>query len=408
MDFWGFTAVEVFTLICLCLRMYGRRRITRTFGPEDYVMMSILVLFLVFTVLGKYATVTAMGVNIWTLGSHAIAVALKACCVISVFYLVLLSLTKVAILCFYLRIFPNRWFRIASWITVTWVAVSTAVLIFLSIFQCMPINYNWEGWKGEITDFECIDVNALSYAAAGLAIAQEIAILILPLPLLLKLNTTWRKRASIIVMFSLGVFVLITSCVRLRYLLTYARSSNPTWDYTDAVLWSGIEVNVSIIVASLPAIRQLLTQLLPRAFGSTSNISTRSRPRRPRQSRITSEDKSTETLTRRNRNISSRMRESQSRLSGVFEHWTSRLYEDAGSWLDFGVKTRGSLRTEIVAEPELAETNFYIACTRSSVDRNRIQVLTTISSDTAMHAASKSNAEVEREIRPDVQGPASM
>ncbi|KAI0484507.1 hypothetical protein GGR56DRAFT_27595 [Xylariaceae sp. FL0804] len=263
-DFWGITAVEGLTFLCLCFRIYGRYLVTRSFEAEDYMMMAVFVLFIVFTVIGKYTSLTAFGVDIWTVPPDTIAYCLKLFYVEEAFYLLLLSLTKAAILCLYLRIFPNRWFRLASWATLAFVSLSTLIMIFLSIFQCSPIGYNWEAWRGEgaaaTTRHRCLDVNALSYAAAGFAIAQEIAILTLPLPLLVRLNTTWRKRASIILMFSLGVFVLITSCARLRYLLSFARSANPTWDYTDLMVWTALEVNVSIVVASLPAIRQLLAR----------------------------------------------------------------------------------------------------------------------------------------------------
>jgi len=45
--------------------------------------------------------------------------------------------------------------------------------------------------------------------------------------------------------------------VRLWTILSFGDSVNPTWDYTNVVIWTGLEVAVSIIVTSLPAIRVL-------------------------------------------------------------------------------------------------------------------------------------------------------
>lgn len=70
------------------------------------------------------------------------------------------------------------------------------------------------------------------------------------------------------IMFSLGVFVLITSCVRLWSLYSFGESVNPTWDYTDVIIWTGLEVAVSIIVPSLPAIRVLINRRMPGLLGS--------------------------------------------------------------------------------------------------------------------------------------------
>jgi hypothetical protein len=184
------------------------------------------------------------------------------------FYLVILALTKISILYFYLRIFPTRGFRIAAYIIMGWVAISHLIFVFMQVFQCTPINYVWEGWTGEFGPHRCVDVNTLSYIAAGFNIAQDAVLIVLPLPLLLGLNANRRTKAGIILMFSLGIFVMITSCIRLRYLLLFAKSKNPTWDYSDALIWTGAEVAVSIIVTSMPAIRVLINRVWPNLFGS--------------------------------------------------------------------------------------------------------------------------------------------
>lgn len=185
------------------------------------------------------------------------------------FYLAILALTKMSILCFYLRIFPNTTFRAVSYVVLFWVAASGIVSIFVQIFQCTPINFIWEGWKkGEFGPYKCIDINALGFATAASSIAQDIAIIVMPLPLLARLNVSRRCKLGIMIMFSLGVFVLITSCIRLWSLYSFGESVNPTWDYTDVIVWTGLEVAVSIIVTSLPAIRVLINRRMPGVFGS--------------------------------------------------------------------------------------------------------------------------------------------
>lgn len=46
-------------------------------------------------------------------------------------------------------------------------------------------------------------------------------------------------------------------------------SENPTYDYTDVIIWTGLELDVSVIVASLPALRKYLG-LRFEAFGSST------------------------------------------------------------------------------------------------------------------------------------------
>lgn len=186
------------------------------------------------------------------------------------FYTLVLALARVGILLFMIRVFAVPTFRIISWAVMGWVILSAVIVVFMTIFQCTPISYNWEGWKGDMDSASCIDVNALGYAAAGAGIAQDITIIILPLPIIASLQMSMRKRLQTLFMFSLGIFIVITSCIRLRYLVQFAKSLNPTWDNTDVVIWTSLEVNVTVIVLCLPTLRVILVRLFPTFFGTTS------------------------------------------------------------------------------------------------------------------------------------------
>jgi hypothetical protein len=162
------------------------------------------------------------------------------------------------VLYFYLRIFPNQEFRYITFGVIGYVAVSTLVGLFLQIFQCSPVPSIWEAWKGDYGPHKCLNINMMAFAVASNLIAQDVVVLLLPIPLLAKLNMSWRKRIGVIIMFSLGIFAVLTSSIRLHYLVVMANTTNPTYDYTDVIIWTGLEVDVSVIVACLPAIRSYL------------------------------------------------------------------------------------------------------------------------------------------------------
>src|SRR3569833_1738588 len=119
-------------------------------------------------------------------------------------YLAILCLTKLSILCFYLRIFPQSTFRRATFLVIAWVVLSTLVLLGLQIFQCVPVPYVWEGWKGTFGPHRCLDIRGVAYAAAGTCIAQDVAVLALPVPLILALNATKHNKTRDQHKFSLG------------------------------------------------------------------------------------------------------------------------------------------------------------------------------------------------------------
>jgi hypothetical protein len=191
-----------------------------------------------------------------------------------IFYTGVLALCRMIMLLFMIRIFSvDRRFRIITYSIMGWVLVSAIIIMFMTLFQCWPIRHNWDGWKGEVESYQCLNVNALGYAAAGSGIAQDLAILLLPIPVIIGLQMPWKKRILTLFMFSLGVFIVITSVLRLRSLLAFAKSHNPTWDYTDAVIWTSAEVHVSVIVLCLPAIRVLLIRLFPGVFQTQASKS---------------------------------------------------------------------------------------------------------------------------------------
>lgn len=64
--------------------------------------------------------------------------------------------------------------------------------------------------------------------------------------------------------------VTIVSMLRLKSLIHFANSWNPTWDQWSVVFWSTIEVTVGFICICLPALRLMLMRMYPRAFETDS------------------------------------------------------------------------------------------------------------------------------------------
>ncbi|TLS25953.1 hypothetical protein PpBr36_07214 [Pyricularia pennisetigena] len=266
-------ALHGLALAVIFLRLYGRWYALRTFGNDDWVALVILLapnidseqqpLFIVQIFIGNYVGHMAFGIDIWWVDTDTLTDALRVFYFGETVYVLLLGLTKISILFFFLRVFPPPNFRRLTYITIGFLSLSTAALDMAQILQCNPVDKAWYGWQepGFLVNggsSSCISVNALTYASAGVSIFFDVVILLLPLPIILGLDATRRLRAEIVVMLSVGVLVLITSCVRMRYIALFADSTNPTWDATDAILWSGIEISVAVICISLPAIRVLL------------------------------------------------------------------------------------------------------------------------------------------------------
>ena len=79
-------------------------------------------------------------------------------------------------------------------------------------------------------------------------------------------------------MFSIGLIATLVSILRLRSLVHFGRTRNPTWDLVDLTIWSVTESKVGIICACLPMAAVFFTRLAPQWLGMTVAASTRNAP----------------------------------------------------------------------------------------------------------------------------------
>ncbi|OHE94022.1 CFEM domain-containing protein [Colletotrichum orchidophilum] len=207
-----------------------------------------------------------LGKDIWTLTPHQIESFGYWFYIVEPMYFVQMGLVKMAILCFYMRIFDRTGLGKLLWGTAAFNAVNTFVFLMVGIFQCTPIHYYWTRWDGEHRG-TCININAVPWANAIISIVLDLWILYLPLSRIRTLNLHWWKKLAVTLMFCVGTFVTVVSILRLQSLVRFANSLNPTWDQFDIAFWTCLEVPTGIICCCLPAIRLILIQVFPKLFG---------------------------------------------------------------------------------------------------------------------------------------------
>jgi hypothetical protein len=92
----------------------------------------------------------------------------------------------------------------------------------------IPFEGNWTNWMYKVPPVKCIDTFAAVYVAAALSIIHDVVILVMPIPLLWKLNLAWQKKANLSIMFSVGSFVILCSLLRLPSLRKLKASTDPS------------------------------------------------------------------------------------------------------------------------------------------------------------------------------------
>ena len=118
---------------------------------------------------------------------------------------------KASILYLYHRIFfVSRGFMIGLWVLGVFVACYSITQFFAAILQCMPIASTWDP---EIKGY-CINTDIGATVIATLNVLTDFIILILPMPILWRLQKPTKEKIQIMGMFLLAGFVCFASIYR--------------------------------------------------------------------------------------------------------------------------------------------------------------------------------------------------
>ncbi|KAE8146585.1 hypothetical protein BDV25DRAFT_48283 [Aspergillus avenaceus] len=166
-----------------------------------------------------------------------------------IWYLCYIWCLKGVLLCLYNKLtegtFWKRLVHIASgFCLATWLAC-----MLTHICICTPIPRNWQikPYAGD----NCTVRKPNYIVIATLNVLSDLVVLLVPIPVLLKLQIPLPRKLILIFLFSSGIFVIICSILRAYYSLKSLST------LSIALGWADRECFVAAIVASLPGIKPL-------------------------------------------------------------------------------------------------------------------------------------------------------
>ncbi|KAI1025969.1 hypothetical protein LB503_006986 [Fusarium chuoi] len=144
------------------------------------------------------------------------------------------SLAKLALLMFYFRLSPQRWFKISVWSTAVFISGYTIGIFFAVMFACHPIAMNWDV---TITEGKCINRPGLYIATAITNIISDVILFILPLPMVLQLQMPFKQKVGLMGILTIGSLTVVTSIVRVSLLPGMLKSMDLTWVIAFPSIW---------------------------------------------------------------------------------------------------------------------------------------------------------------------------
>ena len=158
---------------------------------------------------------------------------------------------KLSLLFFYLQFAVEKRFRIAVYGLMTVVTGYSLASAFVVIFSCYPVSKSWDI---TVTGGYCINLPVFYIANLSLNSATDMAVLILPIPMLWKLRMPFRQKIAVSAIFMTGsgygqlpfhfhdrfslYSVCVVSILRIRSLVILLDKDDITWELVEGYIWS--------------------------------------------------------------------------------------------------------------------------------------------------------------------------
>ncbi|KAF2466687.1 uncharacterized protein BDR25DRAFT_163487, partial [Lindgomyces ingoldianus] len=240
----------IFSTLFVGLRYYARHLTQTKFGVED-----VIIPFAYIAELGLCITGIVM-VRKASTGRHMAYVEMtdparinehyKGIMVNEMLHLPAVAFPKLVVVLLYLRVFTNKWARMATWaliyiIIATWISYTVA-----ACFQCTPFAFNWDK---TIPGGRCFNIYVFSQSSSVPNIVTDVAVLILPIRTVMDLKVSIGRKIGLLLIFLTGSVGIIASIIRTVVFATTDPLVDVTFTHTELVNWTIIEPGMYLLAA---------------------------------------------------------------------------------------------------------------------------------------------------------------
>ncbi|KAI1768370.1 hypothetical protein GGR53DRAFT_517810 [Hypoxylon sp. FL1150] len=241
--------------VAVCLRLYTRYFILNKFWFDDILaiigLMGSMTNGIVLCVHTKYG----LGAHVWDLdfNSEQGVMFFKMFYINSITYNTSLMLIKCTLFLQYYRLIQEvphyrKFYLVVMSVVTGWVISQEFVLVF----ACTPIESYWN----HNIDGTCLNSNVIGWMNAIGNLVTDLVILLLPIPVVWRLNLNSGRKWAVLGIFGLGFFTCIISICRMVF---FAKLSDDiSWDLVAIAAWGEAESSSGLICSSLIALGPLI------------------------------------------------------------------------------------------------------------------------------------------------------
>ncbi|KAI4155757.1 MAG: hypothetical protein LQ340_000777 [Diploschistes diacapsis] len=263
-----------FTTIACGLRFYARHVQQARLGADDWIVLPAYVCFVGMVVC------MLLGINLHYWGSTdqqveaahiSFYVEVSLIVAMDLFSTAALGFTRISALLFYRRIFALRGhsptFRSILHVTIGIVALWMAAFIILPPLQCGPDLSVWAA-SPAVRATKCTMGAKLGLGVSISDLILEIWVIALPVPCILTLRITWKRRVAVLFIF-LTAFVsfgAVAARLGITYRQLYGHSTDKTQINTSSYFIWTLEAGFALIAVNLPSLWWIRHKVRPESI----------------------------------------------------------------------------------------------------------------------------------------------
>ncbi|CZR65782.1 related to integral membrane protein [Phialocephala subalpina] len=248
--------------IILGTRLYVRLVMTKTFGLDD-----------IFATLAWAVICSQSGMDIVEVkngsGAHLELIPLplilkffELLATQNLLYFWSVGLMRLAVVAFLPRLGKDKLYLYLIYATAAIIVVQTNFAFWYKLCECRPIKDLWKPPFAE--GLNCVSAKAndnmmVSHAVIG--IIMDVVLMALPIWMIWKNMIFTKKAIQVVLIFSVGIFVILTGIIRLWYIKTLVFAIDPvnrTYKMATIGVWTDLEGHVGLWVGCFPAMQPVL------------------------------------------------------------------------------------------------------------------------------------------------------
>ncbi|KAK8121417.1 hypothetical protein PG999_005537 [Apiospora kogelbergensis] len=250
--------------VAVSLRLYTRVRVVKTgLSPDDWLVTVAMAMSILMTIFVKKDIDHGLTYHVWDILQSTYHIGERLYGLLSYLTFILsVSFAKMSMLVFYTRLAPQTWVRAAAYGGVFVVAVYSLTAMLVESLGCRPLRGIVDETLSDV-DGGCDGSYPGYIAVSCLNIVMDVAILLLPVPIVIPLQIPTRQKVLLVLTFATGLFVCVVAIYRVSYIPTLEASEDYDWDAVPDMILCFLEVNAGIVCASVPALRPFFTRYFP-------------------------------------------------------------------------------------------------------------------------------------------------